>query len=62
MKLEPFDNDNITLDLEPFISSALDSINVEVERRVAFKVAKELQKLGWVCIPPEETRYDDDEG
>ncbi len=49
----------VTFDLEPFIRDALDRVNVEIEARLACKVAAELTKLGWMCIPPAPARGDE---
>lgn len=44
--------EEVKFDLEPFIRDAVEKVHVEVDRRLSYKVAAELVKLGWVCIPP----------
>lgn len=49
---DPVTNQNV-LPLQPFIDEALEKINVAVDQATAYKVAAEMRKLGWICIPPE---------
>lgn len=46
--------DNYVFDLQPYVNEAVEKINVAVDARIAYKVAVEMRKLGWICIPPGE--------
>jgi len=40
--------------LSNYIRAALDAVSVEIEIGLERKVADELMKRGWLCIPPGE--------
>jgi len=42
----------VELDIEPFIRRAMQNVQVEVNRELAFAVAVQMRALGWMCIPP----------